>query len=226
MKGAIFSSVERELWWISGDIALEFELSEMRVLEILLDAQLRTHHYSRGENLFPDSRPENGCDINTLRVTCFTWYSMKRRCMFYAWVCVQCSQQSHLFPDYYPLSDNLQGGWLTIQWVFGNCSTAAAWRCVESCEVETVISTRQVPALYGEGARQWLNAAYLCRWIGCWRPFAWSPRSQDLTLIDIFLIGVTWRSTFMQSLLGSSRSSRGKCSSRCGKGCCQHIKTC
>jgi hypothetical protein len=30
----------------------------------------------------------------------------------------------------------------------------------------------------------------------------------------------------MQSLLGSSRSSRGKCSSRCGKGCCQHIKTC
>jgi hypothetical protein len=57
MKGAIFSAVERELWRISGDVALEFELSELRVLEILHDAQLPTHHYWRGADLFPDDRP-------------------------------------------------------------------------------------------------------------------------------------------------------------------------
>jgi hypothetical protein len=57
MKDAIFSAVERQLRRISGDIALELELSQMIFLEALRGKQLRIHHYSRGENLFPDDRP-------------------------------------------------------------------------------------------------------------------------------------------------------------------------
>jgi hypothetical protein len=36
MKDAIFSAVKRELWRISGDIALEFEMSQLRLLEVLM----------------------------------------------------------------------------------------------------------------------------------------------------------------------------------------------
>jgi hypothetical protein len=73
------------------------------------------------------------------------------------------------------------------------------------------------PEHYEEGAQQWLNATYP-RWIRRRGPTAWPPRSPDLTPVDFFLWGRLEDHGYIRS--------RGKTSSSCDNGRCQHVKAC
>jgi hypothetical protein len=69
-ENVIIPAIECETWRNSRHIGRELGLSQPRVLEILHDAELLPHHYSRSAHLFPDDRPYvcNFADgyINTL----------------------------------------------------------------------------------------------------------------------------------------------------------------
>jgi hypothetical protein len=65
------------------------------------------------------------------------------------------------------------------------------------------------PAHFAEHARQWLNATYSGRWIGCRRPIARPPRSPELNLDGLFPMG-THEGTRLCSLFQDSRRASGK----------------
>jgi hypothetical protein len=53
--------------------------------------------------------------------------------------------------------------------------------------------------------QQWINMTHMRRWITCWGLIAWPPQLLDLSQMDFFFCGDTWRVMFMQSLSGLSR---------------------
>jgi hypothetical protein len=157
-ENAIIPATECEAWRNSRDIGWELGLSQPRVLEILHDAELLPHHYSRSADLFPDGCNSADNYINTLRVS-----------SFYLKFCGQTKHFSHvrvspletkgiilmLFANVGIKSvsgsiarDTVVGPSLLpdkftsrqCRDFFGNCSTGAAWRCASSLEVEIVIS--------------------------------------------------------------------------------------
>lgn len=210
---AIFSSVKQKLWRISGNIALEFELSEIKALEILLDAQLCIHSYSRETNLIPDNRPlwikfAAGYYINTLWMT-FSYNTLWTDNVYFTSECVFSVHNSHIWFQttvlwyligrlindtvifrklFYRCCLKIRLELWSREWGFNTISSSSVW---ERCPtvVERDIS----------GKVNWRLRA------DCMVSSVARPKSDGY-----FSCRGHWRSTFMQSLLGLWRSSRGK----------------
>jgi hypothetical protein len=68
---AVIAAVEWEPWRSSHNIAQELALSQLRILKVFYDNQLKPYHYLQSARPFPDDRPlqmkfANGYEINTL----------------------------------------------------------------------------------------------------------------------------------------------------------------
>lgn len=82
-EDAIFAAVERAPSRSSRDIALQLELLQLRVLELLHYDQRQPYHYTRRKYLFPDDRSltlmhENGYDFHQRKITSFTQHSVDK----------------------------------------------------------------------------------------------------------------------------------------------------
>ena len=81
--------MERAPWRSPRDAALELELSQLRVLELLHYDGRQPYHYTRREYLFPNDRSrtltyENGYDFLQRRIATFTLYSADKWSVLYA----------------------------------------------------------------------------------------------------------------------------------------------